>query len=503
MKNPRILCSRRYTTKLQLPKCDVNPSVYKGLSLEEMVTIRKQNLNPTMSTFYRKPLAFHSGSKQWLFDIDGNRYLDMFGGICTVSVGHCHPKITKVLTEQSDTLGHVSNVYFHEKIHEAHTGRYDVFSLKNGYHGMTYQVMEMTSLNTYKFSVPGSPGIYKTAVPDVYKGVWGGNKCRDSPVQADRTCSCMGICEAGISYVEEFKSDLAHMVSKQNLAGFWAETIQGVGGIVQFPKNYIKGVYEVVKQHGGLFVADEEDSEPGTSKTTASSISEPMSEKTNQDLNWLDNIPIVIDDCDANFRTEQTIPVNDKHNQEEKSVQAGFGRTGDHFWGFEMHGITPDIVTMAKGIGNGFPLAAVVTTREVAQGLGKATHFNTFGGNPLACAVGMTVLDEEKLQENAKAVGTDLILDLAKLRDKYEIVGDVRGKGLMIGMELVEDKKSRKPLSTEKCTDIMEKCKSMGLVVGKGGLCGNVLRFSPPMCITKQDATFTVEVLDKALSEIN
>ncbi|VEN48587.1 unnamed protein product [Callosobruchus maculatus] len=478
MKNPRILCSRSYSTKLQLPKCDVNPPIYKGLSLEEMVTIRKKNLNPTMTTYYRKSLAFHSASKQWLFDIDGNRYLDMFGGISTVSVGHCHSKITKALAEQSNILGHVSNVYFNEKIHEyakrladtmpgnlkcvyfvnsgseandlallmarAHTGRYDVFSLKNCYHGMTYQVMEMTSLNTYKFSVPGSPGIYKTAVPDVYKGIWGGNKCRDSPVQADRKCSCMGVCEAGISYIEEFKSDLAHMVSKHNLAGFWAETIQGVGGIVQFPKNYIKGVYEVVKQHGGLFVADE--------------------------------------------------------------VQAGFGRTGDHFWGFEMHGITPDIVTMAKGIGNGFPLAAVVTTPEIAQGLGKATHFNTFGGNPLACAVGMAVLDiieEEKLQENAKTVGTKLLLDLAKLRDKYEIVGDVRGKGLMIGMELVDDKTSKKPLSSEKCVDIMEKCKSMGLVVGKGGLYGNVLRLSPPMCITEQDATFTVQVLDKALSEVN
>ncbi|CAH1993188.1 unnamed protein product [Acanthoscelides obtectus] len=168
------------------------------MSYEEMVSIRKRNLNPTLSTLYRKPLAFYKGSKQWLFDLDGNRYLDMFGGISTISVGHCHPKITKVLTEQSDTLGHVSNVYFHEKIHEyakrladtmpgnlkcvyfvnsgseandlallmarAHTGKYDIFSLKNCYHGMTYQVMEMTSLSTYRFSVPGSPGIYKVSM---------------------------------------------------------------------------------------------------------------------------------------------------------------------------------------------------------------------------------------------------------------------------------------------------------------------------------------------------
>ncbi|CAH1993187.1 unnamed protein product [Acanthoscelides obtectus] len=198
MKNPIILCSRCYSTKLQLPKCNVKAPVYKGMSYEEMVSIRKRNLNPTLSTLYRKPLAFYKGSKQWLFDLDGNRYLDMFGGISTISVGHCHPKITKVLTEQSDTLGHVSNVYFHEKIHEyakrladtmpgnlkcvyfvnsgseandlallmarAHTGKYDIFSLKNCYHGMTYQVMEMTSLSTYRFSVPGSPGIYKVSM---------------------------------------------------------------------------------------------------------------------------------------------------------------------------------------------------------------------------------------------------------------------------------------------------------------------------------------------------
>uniref|UniRef100_A0A6P7HDA7 Alanine--glyoxylate aminotransferase 2, mitochondrial n=1 Tax=Diabrotica virgifera virgifera TaxID=50390 RepID=A0A6P7HDA7_DIAVI len=167
--------------------------------------------------------------------------------------------------------------------------------------------------------------------PDIYQGIWGGNKCRDSLVQTDRHCDCTGECEAGLKYLEQFEYELNHDIPKTGLAAFWAESIQGLGGVVQYPKNFIKGVYDRVRSQGGLYVADE--------------------------------------------------------------VQSGFGRTGDHFWGFESHGIVPDIVTMAKGIGNGYPLAAVATTKEIATALTKAVHFNTFGGNPVACAVGISVLE--------------------------------------------------------------------------------------------------------------
>ncbi|KAJ8930666.1 hypothetical protein NQ314_016507, partial [Rhamnusium bicolor] len=173
-------------------------SFLKGPSIEELTTIRKTNLNPALTTYYSKPLALHQGYKQWLFDINGKRYLDMFGGICTVSVGHCHPKITDAVTGQMQTLGHVSNVYFHSKIHEyskrlaetlpgnlkciyfvnsgseandlalllarAYTGRYDVVSLKNCYHGMTYQVMGITSNSYYKYPVPGGGGFLKVII---------------------------------------------------------------------------------------------------------------------------------------------------------------------------------------------------------------------------------------------------------------------------------------------------------------------------------------------------
>ena len=160
----------------------------------------------------------------------------------------------------------------------------------------------------------------------------------------------------------------------KSVAGFFAESIQGVGGSVQYPRGFIKRAFERIRELGGVCISDE--------------------------------------------------------------VQTGFGRTGDHFWGFQGHGVVPDIVTMAKGIGNGFPMAAVVTTPEIASKLGQALHFNTFGGNPMASAVGMAVLDvikEEKCQKNSLEVGTYLLQELVKVADKYEIVGDVRGKGLMIG----------------------------------------------------------------------
>ncbi|XP_072397761.1 alanine--glyoxylate aminotransferase 2, mitochondrial-like [Diabrotica undecimpunctata] len=470
-------CVRNYSTKPELPKCDFKPKPYKGLSCDEMTNIRKTYVNPALTTYYTKPLALHQGYKQWLFDIEGKRYLDMYGGVCTVSVGHCHPKITSAIKDQIETLGHSTNIYYQTKIHEyakklgdklpgnleciyfvnsgseandlallmarAYTGKFDVMSLKNCYHGMTYQVMGMTSNNYYKYPVPGAAGMFKTMNPDIYQGIWGGNKCRDSLVQTDRHCDCTGECEAGLKYLEQFEYELNHDIPKTGIAAFWAESIQGLGGVVQYPKNFIKGVYDRVRSQGGLYVADE--------------------------------------------------------------VQSGFGRTGDHFWGFESHGIVPDIVTMAKGIGNGYPLAAVATTKEIATALTKATHFNTFGGNPVACAVGVSVLEiieEEKLQENCKIVGTPLLLGLEKLKSKFSVIGDVRGKGLMIGVELVEDRESKKPLDPKKVMTFWEKCLELGLIIGKGGLHGNVLRIKPPMCVTKEDAQFTLEVIEVALKHI-
>jgi alanine-glyoxylate transaminase/(R)-3-amino-2-methylpropionate-pyruvate transaminase len=223
------------------------------------------------------------------------------------------------------------------------------------------------------------------------------------------------------------------------VAAFIGEPIQGVGGTVVPPPEYFGIVYDIVRKHGGLCIADE--------------------------------------------------------------VQTGFGRTGTAFWGFENWGVTPDLVTMAKGIGNGVPLGACVTRPEVARTLKNRVHFNTFGGNPVSMTQGLAtleVIDAEGIQANALKVGNHLKGRLLDLQERQPLIGDVRGMGLMLGVELVRDRQSKEPATSE-TADVHELCKDRGLLVGKGGLYGNVLRIKPPMCLTVDDADFLVDCLDEVL----
>lgn len=325
-----------------------------------------------------------------------------------------------------------------------YTGNFDILSFRNAYHGMSPYTMGLTAHTPWSFKVPTNFGIHHVMNPDPYKGVFGGKACRDSPSQSDRACDCQpGSCQACDAYLGQLDEVLEHSIPKgKSLAAFFAESIQGVGGTVQYPKGYLKSAFAKVRELGGVCVSDE--------------------------------------------------------------VQTGFGRTGDHFWGFEGHDVVPDIVTMAKGIGNGFPMAAVVTTNEIAQVMGQALHFNTFGGNPMASAVGVAVLDaikEDKCQENSKELGTYFINELAKLKNEYRCIGDVRGKGLMIGIEMVEDKESRKPLDGAKMMQTWEDVKNMGVLLGKGGLKGNVFRIKPPMCINKEDVDVALDIFKIALDK--
>jgi alanine-glyoxylate transaminase/(R)-3-amino-2-methylpropionate-pyruvate transaminase len=225
-------------------------------------------------------------------------------------------------------------------------------------------------------------------------------------------------------------------------ACFIGEPIQGVGGTVTPPPEYFSIVYEIVRKYGGLCIADE--------------------------------------------------------------VQTGFGRTGAHFWGFENWGVTPDLVTMAKGIGNGAPLGACTTRPEIAKTLMSRVHFNTFGGNPISMTQGLAtleVIDREDIQENARVVGEHLKQRLLELQERQRLIGEVRGIGLMLGVELVRDRVTKEPASTE-TMEILERCKERGLLIGKGGLYGNVLRIKPPMCVTKEDAEFLVGCLEEALASL-
>ncbi|KAH8405332.1 hypothetical protein KR222_005706, partial [Zaprionus bogoriensis] len=462
----------------EMPDCAHRPVAYEGPSYEQILQTRKNHLTPNLLAHFKKPLVIHTGHMQWLYDHEGRRYLDMFGGIVTVSVGHCHPKVNQALSEQTAKLWHTTNIYMHPKIHEyaerlvakfpgnlksvcfvnsgseandlamlmarLHTGNQDILTFRNAYHGMSPYTMGLTAHSTWRYPLPGvNNGILHVMNPDPYQGIWGGAACRDSPVQTSRSCSCSGgSCAATAEYYNELEQTFKYSLPRGKVAAMFAESIQGVGGTVQYPRGYLKRAAELVRANGGLFVADE--------------------------------------------------------------VQTGFGRTGEHFWGFQGHDYTPDIVTMAKGIGNGFPLAAVVTTPEIAASLNIALHFNTYGGNPMASAVGIAVLDvieEEQLQRNSQDVGTYFLNCLAELQQRYELIGDVRGKGLMIGVELVADRQTRAPLATPHVLEIWENCKDLGVLFGRGGLHGNVLSFRPPLCISYEDVEFTLNVLETVFEQ--
>ncbi|XP_017793325.1 PREDICTED: alanine--glyoxylate aminotransferase 2, mitochondrial [Habropoda laboriosa] len=466
---------------LKMPDCKYVPSIYKGTNYEDMIKGYESIVSPSLKPFYKEPLIIHEGRGQWLWNHRGKRYLDMFGGVATVSVGHSHPKIVAAISNQVSKLNHVSSAYMHSRLYEyvtkligkfsgklgvvyltnsgseanelaflmarLHTRSHSIISLKNGYHGASYGTSASTAMSTWRYPFIAQPPGYLHAVyPDVYKGNWGGSKCRDSLVQVTgRKCDCReNECIASEKYFCEFEETFCFSLAcRESIAAFVAESIQGIGGAVQYPKYFLQKVYNYIHEKGGLCIADE--------------------------------------------------------------VQTGFGRTGEHFWGFESHGVEPDIVTLAKGIGNGFPLGAVVTSTEIAKSLNSALHFNTFGGNPLACVVGSTVLDiieEESLQQNAQTIGTYLLNQFATFLSEFpNVVGDVRGKGLMIGIELISNIETKKPLKTEHMLEIFEVIKDMGVLVGKGGLHANVLRIKPPLCVTKTDADFTYAVIRRALQK--
>ena len=441
-----------------LPPFDHTPMPYTGPSPDEILAMRKEFVNPGIFHYYKKPVTIVEGKMQYLFDETGRRYLDGFGGIVTVSVGHAHPEVVKAANTQNETISHTTSIYLNPQLAlyakelaakmpgnlkvcyfvnsgseandlavlmaRAYTGNYDLVALRNAYHGGSAGTMGLTSHHTWKFNVPHSFGIQHAKMPDTYRGNFG----PEDP-------------EAGRKYADEVK-DTIQFGTSGRIAAFIAESIQGVGGTVVFPEGYLKLAHEHARAAGGLCIADE--------------------------------------------------------------VQAGFGRTGTHFWGFETQGVMPDIVTMAKGIGNGCPLAAVVTTPEIAATLAARIHFNTYGGNPVSCAQGRAVLrviENEGLQENSLNIGAQLDAGLKELMGRHELIGQVRGKGLMIGVELVKDRITKEPASAE-CAAVFEKCKDKGLLIGKGGLWGNTLRIKPPMCINKDDAEFMLAIIDEALAEV-
>ncbi len=425
----------------------------------EILEKQKKYLWPNHLLYYTEPLPLERGDGMYVWDVEGKKYLDFFGGILTTSVGHNRPEVTEAVREQAEKLIHSSTLYPNEAhvnlaekmaeitpgklqvsyftpsgtdadetavfLAQTYTGHQEIIALRHGYSGRSAIGMSLTGQSPWRIGGTHFMGIKHALNPYCYR----------CPLKM--TYPVCGVACAGD--VE----DVVKTMTSGKIAAFIAEPIQGVGGFITPPPEYFKIVQEVVKHYGGLFIADE--------------------------------------------------------------VQTGFGRTGDKWFGIEHYDVEPDIMTMAKSIANGFPLANTITTPEIAESTRSAgLTISTFGGNPVSCAASMAtigVLEKEATPQHVAILGRQLRSGLERLQEKYAVIGDVRGMGLMQGMELVKDRQSKEP-SPEATKQLFEATRELGLLIGKGGLYGNVIRISPPMTATEEDVAIALDLLDKAFAKV-
>ena len=424
----------------------------------EVMRKHREYLWPAVTNFYPKdPLVVDRARMQHVWDVNGRQYLDFFGGILTISVGHTNPKITSKIKAQLDRLQHTSTLYPNEAIvdlaekvaqitpgalqksfftnsgSEANeaavllarmaTGSYDVVALRHAYSGGSSLTKAMTAQAPWRKAGVISVGIAHAINPYCYR----------CPLE-------LKYPDCGVACAKDVEN-LIQTGTSGHIAAFIAEPIQGVGGFITPPPEYFKIVFTAVKKYGGLFISDE--------------------------------------------------------------VQTGFGRTGKHWFGIEHWEVTPDIMTCAKGMGNGVPIGATITTTELANSFQGLT-ISTFGGNPVtsvAARATIEVIEEEHLLEHVDEVGRHFRRQLAALQEKYPLIGDVRGLGLMQGLELVKDRKTKEP-APEATAQLLDRARENGLLVGKGGLYGNVIRLSPMLNIPKADIDEAIHLLDKSLAEV-
>jgi 4-aminobutyrate aminotransferase len=424
---------------------------------EEVIRKHKEFIWPAVTNYFQKPLVTDRGQMQYIWDLEGRRYLDFFGGILTISVGHANPKVTTKIKAQVDRLQHTSTLYPNEAIvalaeklaqitpgalqksfftnsgteaNEAAlllarmaTGSYDVVALRHAYAGGSTLAKSVTGQAPWRKAGIISVGLAHAVNPYCYR----------CPLHLTYP-SCEVACANDVE-------NLIQTGTSGHIAAFMAEPIQGVGGFITPPPEYFKIVFKIVKKYGGLFIADE--------------------------------------------------------------VQTGFGRTGKKWFGIEQWEVTPDIITCAKGMGNGVPVGATITTAELADSFQGLT-ISTFGGNPVtsvAARATIEVIEEENLLENAHVVGNYFRGKLDGLKEKYPVIGDVRGMGLMQALELVKDRQTKEPAPAE-ATQLMECARDNGLLIGKGGLYGNVIRLSPMLNIGKADVDEAIKLLDKSMGKL-
>ena len=437
------------------PQISLRESV--SWSYKEVDRRRKRFLAPSLKTFtaYTRPLLLKQGKGQYLWDEEGKRYLDCLSQNLTISVGYNHPLVKEAVFEQFEDLQHCTTMFYNpvpghyaeELISNLPASKdWVIHFVNSGAEAIDLAIL-LARVSTGIFDLiclrNSYHGLHFTAM-----GATGMQICRQpvpsSPgfVHAPNPDQYRGIFGAEVApYVEELENVIRTSTSGL-VAGFLAEPIQGYTGVVPLPRAYLAAVVEKVRAAGGLFIADE--------------------------------------------------------------VQTGFARTGSNFWGFQYYDVVPDIVVMGKGIANGFPLSAVAVQRDIAEAMCDRKFFNTYAASPVGCAAGravLRVLEDEGLQENAATVGAFMLDGLSALQSKHEALGDVRGRGLMIGLEIVSDRSNKKP-GTELAIRLHDLTKEHGLLIGRAGVAGNVMRVCPPLCINREDAEFFLDVLDRSLSSL-
>lgn len=399
---------------------------------------------------YKKPLIIKKGRGQYVWDEEGNKYTDLLGMNLCVCVGHCHPRIVQAVKDQVDELMHCTTMFYHPV--PAHFAEELVETMPKGHDWVVHftnsgaeaidLALLMARSRTGNNDMIALRGSYHGATMGA-QSVTGISGFRHNVAQPGGVTfvaepnQYRGIFGEGVApYLEELERAI-HYQTSGNLAGMIIEPIQGYGGIIPMPPGYMKGAFEQVRAHGGLAIVDE--------------------------------------------------------------VQSGFARTGQSMWAFEADDVVPDIVVMAKSIGNGMPLGAVVAKRDVAEAMADKFLFHTYGANPVACAAGRAVLQvirEENLQDNARIVGAALIERLQRLQQKHEIIGDVRGRGLLMAIELVRDRQSKDP-ATEETAAVFERSREEGLVLSKSGPYRSVLRMVPPICLSMDDVAQVGDALER------
>ncbi|WP_293573669.1 aspartate aminotransferase family protein [Phaeobacter sp.] len=406
----------------------------------------------TRFTPFRDPIVFQQGRGQYLWDTDGCKYTDLLGMNVCISVGHSHPRVVAAATAQAQELTHCTTMFYHPT--PAHLAEELAATMPKGHDWVVHLTnsgseaidLAMTMARTYTghLDLLALRTAYHgpTAAAQSITGIsgWRHPGMPGNVAFVPEPNQYRGIFGPGTQpYLDEIDRTIATATSGQ-VAGMFVESVQGYGGIIEMPPGYMSGAADRVRAAGGLYIADE--------------------------------------------------------------VQSGFGRTGAHFWGFEADGVVPDIVVMAKGLGNGFPIGAVVAKKHIAAPMAEKFMFHTYGANPTSAAAAravLAVMADEGLQDNARVVGAKLLERLHDLKDKYPTIGDVRGKGLMLAIELVKDRADKTP-DKEATTNVFEACREQGIILSKSGPFQQCLRMVPPLCLSLDDVDHVAAALDRALA---